>query len=165
MVGLIAILLAHSCPCVIIIFNDIKLVMRSVERVGRQGLWVLVGGEKTKWIRQKWLSPSTFPSPICYWIPETVEEERINLRPLKGWRTVRRKGYTENTWWQLAGNTDGEAADNTGEWSTLEREKQICHINTYIRDLGREYQWTYLQGRNGDRHRKWTSGHSGGRRE
>ena len=43
-------------------------------------------------------------------------------------------------------------------------EKQIPHINTYIWELEKEYRWTYLQGRNGDRHGKWTSGHSGGRR-
>ena len=36
------------------------------------------------------------------------------------------------------------------EWSKSEREKQILHINTYIRNLEKWYWWTYLQGRNRD---------------
>ena len=36
------------------------------------------------------------------------------------------------------------------EWSKSEREKQILYINAYIWNLERWYQWTYLQGRDGD---------------
>ena len=39
------------------------------------------------------------------------------------------------------------------QWSKSEREKQILY-NTYIWNLQKWYWWTYLQGRNRDRHRE-----------
>ena len=35
-------------------------------------------------------------------------------------------------------------------WSKSEKEKQILHINTYIWNLERWYQWSYMQGSKGD---------------
>ena len=43
----------------------------------------------------------------------------------------------------------GEPTAYFTEWSKSEREKQIC-VNAYIWNLERWYQWTHLQGNNGD---------------
>ena len=36
------------------------------------------------------------------------------------------------------------------KWSKSERERQVLHINTCVRNLERWHQWTYLQGSSGD---------------
>ena len=52
------------------------------------------------------------------------------------------------------------------EWSKLERERQILHINACVGNLERWYWWTYFQGSKGEaRHREETCEHSGGRRD
>ena len=45
-----------------------------------------------------------------------------------------------------------------------EREKQIPHIKTYILNLERRYQRSYVQGKKGDRRKEQTFGLSGRRR-
>ena len=51
--------------------------------------------------------------------------------------------------WVSSNEVDEPRAYYT-EWSKSEREKQILYINTYTRNLGRWYGWTYLQGYSGD---------------
>ena len=48
--------------------------------------------------------------------------------------------------------------DETGtyftEWTKSEWEGQVLHINTFIRNLGKQYLLSYKQSRNGDAHVK-----------
>ena len=48
-------------------------------------------------------------------------------------------------------------------WSQSEREKQLFCINAHIWNLEKWERWTYLQTRNGDRHREQTYKHQGGK--
>ena len=58
-------------------------------------------------------------------------------------------GHKKEHIWVSSNEVDEPRAYYT-EWSKSEREKQILYINTYTRNLGRWYGWTYLQGYSGD---------------
>ena len=57
------------------------------------------------------------------------------------------KGYIK----QVSFNEAVEPRAPYTEWSKSERERQIPCINAHVWNLERWYQWSYVQGSNGDR--------------
>ena len=57
--------------------------------------------------------------------------------------------YKKECIWVSSNKVDEPRAYYT-EWSKSERERQILHINAYIWNLERWYQWSYINGSKGD---------------
>lgn len=110
MVGLTVILVAYFCPCAVIIFNGYKACDEEEERGGGWGLCVFVGREKAKELGKMTFTFQLPFLPFATKSPETVEMERINLRPLPKDEDGQVKGlHKEHACRRPAGDTDGSS--------------------------------------------------------